>query len=545
MTRTIHRRDVLKCTAIAALGLAREPGLAARETAARRGVVIGHPEGAKAGTDVLAAGGNAVDAAVSAALVAGVVGVHLCGIGGYGGHMVIATADGKKVTAIDFNSTAPAAARDDMYPLTAKGEVIGGINNHGWLAAGVPGTLAGLQLAIDRFGTKPFSTLVKPAIQHAREGFPVTKGLAGVLRTARARLQKDPGSARLFFVNGEPLSAGGTYRNPDLAAMLQALADENNVASFYRGPIAMKIAAGFATNGGLVTAADLAAYTAREVEPLRLEWNGCTICTAPLTAGGHSVLEALAILRALHWPNEKGDSAQSTHLRLEALRLVWQDRLRSLGDPEKANVPWRELLASKHIEQLAQRVKEAVGSKRPASGSHDGRRADGTIHISAADASGMMVALTLTHGGSLGAQVTVAGLGLILGHGMSRFEPRPGHPNSPGPGKRPLHNMCPTIVLREGKPVLAVGGTGGRKIPNAVFDVLAQYVGCGATIDTAVKAGRMNTEGNLEVTLDPRMPAADADYLQSIGYTVKRGPAATIQAVGLAAGSNEFVASAR
>jgi len=192
------------------------------------------------------------------------VAVSSCGIGGYGGHMVIAWPKGEKVTAIDFNSAAPAAAREDMFSVDEHGGVKGEANLYGWLAAGVPGTLAGIQLAVDRYGTRPFRDLVRPAIRFAREGFEVGASFG---RTARAEFQKDPGSARLLLDKGEPL-AGTIFRNPDLAAMLETLAARKSVDSFYRGDIGERIAAAFQQHGGLVTAADMAAYHAREVQPL-------------------------------------------------------------------------------------------------------------------------------------------------------------------------------------------------------------------------------------------------------------------------------------
>jgi gamma-glutamyltranspeptidase/glutathione hydrolase len=156
-----------------------------------------------------------------------------------------------------------------------------------------------------------------------------------------------------------------------------------------------------------------------------------------------------------------------------------------------------------------------------------------------------MVALTLTHGNSFGAMVTVDGLGLLLGHGMSRFDPRPGHPNAPGPGKRPLHNMCPTVVLREGVPVLAVGATGGRRIPNAVFDVLTAYVGSQARLDEAVAAPRLHTEGGTTLTVERGWPEADAVYLRRVGYSVVRGPSATVHAVSRDPHSGAIVSKGR
>jgi gamma-glutamyltranspeptidase/glutathione hydrolase len=479
--------------------------------------------------EVLAAGGNAVDAVVSAALVAGVVAVQMCGIGGYGGHMVIARPGGKRVVAIDFNSAAPLAARPDMFPLLANGQVAGAVNAVGWLAAGVPGTLAGMQLALDRHGTWSFQRVVQPALRYAREGFPVSAGLAAAIQGTRALLQRDPGSARLLLPRGVPLARDSRFRNPDLAALLATLAKDNSVEAFYRGDIARRIADGFARNGGLVTFKDLAAYQAREVEPLELTWRGCSIRTAPLSAGGATILEALGILKALDWKTCSPQDGRATHRRVEALRLAWHDRLRLLGDGADAAV--RRLLSADYLHQAAAQVEAAVCRGRPLPLQTDGHSAGGTTHLSAADAAGTMVALTLTHGESFGARVTVDGLGLILGHGMSRFDPHPDHPNAPGPGKRPLHNMCPTVVLKDGVPVLALGARGGRRIPNAVFEVLTAFVAGQRRMEEAVAAPRMHTEGGMQLTVERGWPETDVAYLSRVGYTVVRGASATLDAV--------------
>lgn len=531
MEQQYQRREILALAGSVWLGsVCLDTARGAGEEKAR-GCVVGQPEAAKAGAEVLASGGNAVDAAVTAALVAGVLAPHQCGPGGYGGHMVIARAGGKKVTAIDFNSAAPQAARDDLFVPDAEGKVEGEINMHGWLAAGVPGTLAGLQLALERYGTRSFRQSVQPALHLVRDGFSVSKAFADSTRITRAQLAKDPGSARLLLRDGEPLKAGSTFRNPDLAKMFQTLADDNSVEAFYRGDIARRIAAAFKQNGGLVTEKDLAAYHAREVEPLQLAWRDCTIHTAPLTAGGTTVLEALTILKELGWDKWEAGTAKTSRALLEVLRIAWEDRLRLLGDPEKAKVPLDRLLSPDYARRMARRVREALDKGVPVRAAADPRPADGTIHLSAADTQGNLIALTLTHGSHYGAQVIVPGLGLILGHGMSRFEPRPGHPNSIGPGKRPLHNMCPTIVLRKGVPVAALGGAGGRKIPNAVFEVLTQYVGHGLSLEDAVAAPGLHTEGDLNVLVEKDWPKEQIELWKKIGYTIRIGPHARISAV--------------
>jgi gamma-glutamyltranspeptidase / glutathione hydrolase len=526
----MNRRALLQLSGAAAASLI--PG-ARVSAAAPSGKVVGHATAAQAGEEVLRTGGNAADAVVTAALVAAVVALGHCGIGGYGGHAVVALPGGKKVTAFDFDGFAPAAATPGMFPLDERGSVRGRINEHGWLAAGVPGTLAGLELVLKRCGTRSFAEALQPAIRFAREGFPLPAGQATAIRGSRAGLLKDAGCARLLLTpDGEAPKEGDLHRNPDLAALLQTLADRGTADSFSRGDLAQRVADAFKTTGGLVTAADLAAYHAVEAEPLRLEWRGSTIYTAPLPAGGASVLQMLRALRELEWEKLPVGSPQALHTLVEAMRVAWQDRLSQLGDPRGGPVPLERLLSRGHAEATAARVREAVQAKQPVPGTAPARDTDGTVHLSAVDSRGMMAALTLTHGGAFGAQVAVEGLGLVLGHGMSRFDPHPGHPNSPGPRKRSLTNMCPGVVLREGQPVLAFGGAGGRRIVSSVLQVLAQAVGRGASLEAALVAPRLHTEGNREVVLDARMPEAALAYLAEVGYQVRRGtPGALVSAV--------------
>jgi gamma-glutamyltranspeptidase/glutathione hydrolase len=494
------------------------------------GLVTGHPDGTAAGNAVLAAGGNAVDAAVAAALVVGVTALPSTGVGGYGGHLVLARPDGT-TAAIDFNTTAPAAATADMFRADAAGRVEGNAHLHGWRSVGVPGVLAGLQLALDKHGTKRFPDLVGPAVRKARDGFPVTRGVAAALRASATLFARDPGSAKLYLRNGEPLAEGDTFRNPDLAALLDGLAAAGRVDDFYAGRPAAAVAAAFRKNGGLVTEADLAAYRAVEVVPAAVEWRGKTVHTPPPTAGGLTVLQALAALKALGWERLYPADPATTRAKVEALRVAWTDRLRLLGDPRRVEVPVARLLSDAYAADTATRVRTALRTGRPVEGASDGRSAGGTIHLSAVDRAGLTVALTFTHGESFGSRVTVDGLGLTLGHGVSRFDPRPGRANSVGPGKRPLHNMCPAVVTADGKPLLAVGATGGRRIPNSVFDVLAYRVGAGLPLAEAVKAPRVHTEGDAVVTLEAGWPRAVGDHFRAAGYEVRTGAAANLNAV--------------
>ncbi len=530
--QTYSRRDALKLAAGTMLVTgALSRSVAAAPPDAGRGLVVGDVHAAKAGMEVLAEEGNAVDATVAAGLAAAVSAVQQCGIGGYGGHLLIALANGKKVTAIDFNTAAPAAARPEMFPLNAEGGVKDEINRHGWLAAGVPGTLAGLQLALERYGTWPLQRVLQPALRLARDGFEVSPAMAAATREYRVHLVKDAASARLLLRDSKPLERGLTFRNPELADLLETLAERNSVDSFYRGDIGQRIAREFQKNGGLVTADDLAAYRAHEVESLVLDWHGHSIHTAPLTAGGLTVLQALSTLKAMDWEKQAADDPATVQAMLETLRIAWNDRLTLLGDPAKVDVPIARLMSEDYARQTAEQVEKAVMDQKPTVATTDGRSAHGTVHVSAADSQGMMAALTLTHGDSFGACVTVDGLGLILGQGMSRFDPRPGKPNSPGPGKRPLHNMCPTVVLRDGKPRYCLGAVGGRRIPNAVFNVLAQLVGREASLEDAVAAPRLHTEGDLNVMAESTWAQLSLERLKTAGYKVKTGPVATLNAV--------------
>lgn len=484
------------------------------------GAVVGENTGMKAGEQILANGGNAIDAAVAAALTACIAAPARAGIGGYGGHMIIATNGGKKVTAIDFNTAAPAAARPDMFPVNEKHQVIGRANFYGWKAAGVPGVLAGLQLALDRYGTRGFREVVQPAIKLANDGIPIRKVFANTIRSGTSRFAKDPGSAKLYLKNGKSLGQGDTLRNPDLARMLATLAERNSVDSFYRGDIAQRIADAFQKNGGLVTIKDLADYRPLEVDPFELQLKDHTVYTAPLTAGGLTTLEALSVLKALNW-NATDKSGVAAHARLEALRLAWKDRLEVFADPRHASVPVDKFLSTDYANTLAENARAAVKAKKPINIRIGDHQDEGTTNISAVDRHGNFVAVTITHGNSFGAQVTVDGLGLTLGHGMSRFETNPAHPNAPGPSKRPLINVAPSLIFHDGKPVVAVGCAGGMRIPNCIFDFATEYILRGATMKQSVAAPRLQNTGTLYVAIEPHWPKDTAQYLKQIGFKVQ------------------------
>jgi gamma-glutamyltranspeptidase / glutathione hydrolase len=501
------------------------------------GVVIGEPTADQVGMQVLRDGGNAIDAIVAAALTSAIAAPAMTGIGGYGMSAIVASANHDQIWAIDGNTMAPAAVTADVFKPDKDGNLPPGINGAewlssiGWLTAGVPGILAGLQLAINEFGTRGFAELAQPAIALARSGFPWPQGLANAVN-GRSIFKTDVGSRNLFFPDGKPLTVGAPFKNPALADMLSELANKNTVDAFYRGDIAAQIANSFQRNGGLVTFEDMANYQARLVPALKITWGSNTIHTAPLTAGGLSVLQMLQTLKAMNW-NEMPNDVAKLHARIEAMRLAWRDRVTLLGDPDFANVPVDRLLSSEYAKECSDRILFAVKNEKLLTHNVKDRPQQGTINLCAADSHGNFVALTLTHGNSFGACVTVDELGLTLGHGLSRFDPDEQHPNAPGPGKRPLHNMVPTIVTRNGKPVLAVGGVGGRKIPNGLFEVLSQYVVNEKSMAESIAAPRLHTEGAASILAEKSWPTAELESLRKIGFDVKTGGNATMSAVAI------------
>jgi gamma-glutamyltranspeptidase/glutathione hydrolase len=505
------------------------------------GRIIGEPTGEAVGARVLAEGGNVFDAIVAAAFAVAVAAPNQTGLGGYGAHGLFATAGGRRLLALDANTTAPRAMRPDLFQPGVDGTVPGRINETGWLAAGVPGVPAGLDLVLRQLGTRPLDTMLQPAIELARTGFRWPASLAGIVRNSQ-QMAADPGSRRLYFHNDQPIAAGELFQNPELADLLERLAAANSVEPFYRGDVARQIAAGFQRHGGLVTFDDLAAYEARLVEPLTMRRGDWTLCTAPLTAGGLTVLQTLHCLQALDWEQLPAGIPQ-THAAVEALRRAWFDRLMLLGDPQYVEVPQQMLLSLEYARDCADQVRSTVKAGTILHHPVAPRDQGGTIHLSAADREGNFAALTLTHGNAFGAQVTVEGLGLTLGHGMSRFDPDPAHPNSPAPGKRPLNNMVPFLILRGDQPVCAVGGRGGQKIPNAVLEFLIQFVDLGRPLAAAVDAPRVHTTGDLTLEVEPKRSPEEIAALKGLGYTVKTARSAVLS--GVARESGELHAAMR
>jgi len=465
-------------------------------------VVSAHHLASDAGVEVLKEGGNAVDAAVAVAYALAVTFSEAGNLGG-GGFMTVRFADGR-TTFIDFRETAPAAATPTMY-LDKAGKVIPQLSTRGHLAVAVPGTVAGLELAREKFGTLPRARLMAPAISLARDGFVMDQGDAGFLAEGAEDFAKDPASAAIFLDGGKPFAKGHRLVQADLGRMLQLIADKGADA-FYKGEIAEKIAASSKAHGGILTRADFAAYRAVERAPLECDYRGYHVISAPLpSSGGVVVCETLGILAGYPMGELGWHSAQNIHYLTEALRRAFHDRNVNLGDPGFVKADVAKLISPEYTAALragisAEKATPSVSLGVPGQ-SHEG---SSTTHFSIVDAAGNAVSFTYTLNDWFGARVTAEGTGILLNDEMDDFSAKPGAPNMYGlvegtnnaiaPGKRPLSSMTPTLVTKDGKLVMVVGTPGGSHIPTGVLQVMLNVIDHGMTVTEATDASRIHAQ---------------------------------------------------
>ncbi|HEV8675740.1 MAG TPA: gamma-glutamyltransferase [Methylomirabilota bacterium] len=492
-------------------------------------VTAGHPLGAAVGARVLRQGGNAVDAAVATAFAMAVVEPFMSCLAG-GGSMLIHRPRRGESVALDFNVEAPAAAHPRMYRLTAgRGgdlfpwrAVEGDANVHGHRAVAVPGSVAGLCLALERYGTMDLRDVVAPAARLARRGVPIDWYLSLVAAMYAEELARFPEAARTYLRKGRfpprpaNFEAGDRLRQPALARSLELIGKAGPDA-FYRGELAEAIEAELKRGGGSVTRADLAAYRVRVAPPLEGSYGGVTLLGMPGATGCVTALEALNILGQCRVGRFGPGDAETYHLRAEAFGIAFAERFRYLGDPEHVTAPWDRLLSPDHAARAARRcLRERDGRRRSVA-----RRpaADCTTQVCAVDRERTLVSLTHTAVSLFGSKVVVPGTGLLLSNGMLWFDPEPGRANSIAPRKRALVNMTPFLALREGAPLLTLGAPGGRKIITAVPQVLSNLLDHALPPQAAVEAPRLHTEG-AEVYVDDRVGPAVVRALRRRGHRV-------------------------
>jgi gamma-glutamyltranspeptidase/glutathione hydrolase len=453
----------------------------------------------QAGSEVLRAGGTAVDAAVATAFALAVTHPAAGNLGG-GGFLLYRPAKGEPA-AYDFREKAPAAALPKMF--LKNGVYDEKLHHESHLSVGVPGTVAGLHLAWSENGKLPWRRLVEPAIALARDGFPVTDGFARSLRSVLAAMRAHPASLAQFSKNGMPYETGDVLKQGELARTLERIAAEGP-AGFYQGETARLIAQEMREGGGLITEADLAAYAAKRRAPIRGTYRGYDVLSmAPPSSGGVALVEMLNVLEGYDLKATGPSSAATVHLVVEAMRRAFADRAHDLGDPDfNPELPVARLTSKEYAAGLRQTIRPGEASKSAPESFEWRKESAETTHLSVVDANRDAVSLTYTLEEGYGSKIVVPGAGFLLNNEMGDFNAGPGltnregligtPPNLAAPGKRILSSMTPTILARNGKVFLVIGSPGGRTIINTVLLVILNVVDFGLNVQEAIDAPRFH-----------------------------------------------------
>jgi gamma-glutamyltranspeptidase / glutathione hydrolase len=487
------------------------------------------------GVEVLEQGGNAVDAAVAVGFALAVTLPRAGNLGG-GGFMIVHRADRGETRALDFRETAPASARKDMY-LNAAGEADLNLSQSTGLGVGIPGTVAGMAMALERFGSGRFTLgkLIQPAAELARDGFLVGDDLAFSLKQAERQLKRFESTAKIFMtLEGAALPRGASLVQADLAASLQAIA-AGGPKAFYEGPVAQKMVAAVNAAGGQWTAADLAGYRAIERDAVKGGYRGHEIVSMPPpSSGGVHLVQILNILEGFDLKAAGHNSADAIHLFAEASKLAYADRSEFLGDPAFTQVPVKGLTSKKYAETL--RVQIDPARARPAREIKPGKpqpfESDQTTHYSVVDRDGNAVSCTYTLNFSYGVGMVAEGTGILMNNELDDFAAKPGVPNAyglvggdanaPGPGKRPLSSMSPTIVFKEGKPFLVTGSPGGSRIITTVLQIVSNVIDHGMNVASATEAPRVHHQWLPdELRIERGISGDTVKLLQARGHKVE------------------------
>lgn len=499
-----------------------------------KGIAVApQPPAVETAVKTLKNGGNAIDAAVSAAFVQMIVDPQMCGVAGFGVANVRA-ADGRQLV-IDFNGTAGSKARPDMWvnivremDWTGYGyHLEGQVNDVGYQAIMTPGTVAGMAETLRRFGTISWSEALQPAIQIAEEGFLVPMVLwrgwnvpgAAIGRISmKERLQATPGSKQLYIKeNGETYRPGERFRNPDYARTLRRLA-EAGPEDFYRGELARRMAEDLEQNGAFITADDLANYQVSVSEPLEVSYRGYSVFTNPPAGGGICLAEILKIIEHEDIAALGLNSLEYIEFVGMAMKAAYHDWYGQVGDPRFVDVPIGRLLSDQHTTDWYKRIKEGERFSVP-------RYPEGpdTTNITVVDSDGNCVAITHSLGASGG--VVTPGLGFTYNNIMNAANPEPGKPNSIAPGKSRITGICPTIVLKNGKPVLTIGAPGGTRIITGVLQATLNILDHGLSPVEAVSAPRFDCQSDI-LDCESRIPSWVRDELGRRGFQINPNPSA-------------------
>lgn len=515
------------------------------EAAGARGMTAAKTsQAAEAGAAVLAHGGNAVDAAVTTAFAAGVVEPWMNGLGG-GGFLVAYLADRQEAVVIEYPVIAPLSATPDMYTPAPKGTpasyhwdaMVDDANVIGHRSVSVPGTVAGLALALEKYGTITLAEAVAPTIVLAEEGYSVTWETSYWISRDHANLRNYPEAYRIFCdEGGSPLFAKSlagipVLRQPDLAATLRTIADQGPRA-FYEGEFTEKAVAHLDEHGAGYVREDFARYQAWESKPIKVAYNGADVWTVGGPSGGTTLAESLLLLQGLDLGGRERNGVEALHLMTEAFRIAFADRYAYLADPSQVEVPYEALLAKGYLDARREEITDRAGRPQPGSRSAlglkheleptpiDRSRGGCTTHLSTGDRFGNVVSLTQTLLNGFGSRVVIPGTGVLMNNGMMWFDPIPGRPNSVAGGKIGLSNMAPLVVSENGRAVAAIGSSGGRRIINCNAQIAMNVIDHDLSIQAAVSAPRIDAS-TPDLLVDERIPETTRDELARRGHNVR------------------------
>jgi len=481
------------------------------------------------GVQVLKNGGNAVDAAVAVGYALAVVYPTAGNLGG-GGFMTIRFKDGK-TTFLDFRERAPLAAKKDMY-LDEAGNPIEGASTDSYLAVGVPGSVAGFELAREKYGSKSREELIAPAITLARDGFELKPGDIASLAEGNERLAQDPAAAKIFLPNDRPLQVGERLIQKDLANSLQAIASGGTQA-FYQGKIADLIVQASHANGGILSKKDFTDYKVRELKPVECSYRGYQIVSSPPpSSGGLVICEILNVLEGYPLAQMGYGSAETTHLMVEAMRHAFVDRNSALGDPDFIKNPVDKLISKDYAAEIRARIKPNRATESATLTPPNFSESNETTHYSIIDKEGNAVAVTYTLNGSFGTAKVAGGTGILLNNEMDDFTVKVGVANLYGliqgeanaiePRKTPLSSMSPTVVSKDSKPFMVIGSPGGSRIITITLEAIINVIDHGMNIQEAIDAPRVHHQWLPDVVhVEPRALSPDTTrILSSMGYQV-------------------------
>ncbi len=487
-------------------------------------VVSAHPLASQIGVDILKSGGNAVDAAVAVGFSLGVLEPNASGLGG-GGFLIVRMAKTGQTAFFDFREKAPGNATEDFFKLDSKGKQIldkRGLNPSaiGGKSIAVPGETAGLLAVLEKYGTMSREKVMIPAIQLASKGVAVSEKLGSLLMEHFEMLDLFPETAAIYLEDGFPKEAGDIIRNPDLAKTLRLIAKKGK-DGFYKGEVAKSIVNAVHADGGVMTLNDLADYSVSVRGVLKGHYRGFEIITVPpSSSGGAHLIELLNIMENFDLKKMGLNSADYIHAWSEAMKLVYADRAKFMGDIDFVNIPLEALISKVYATKQFKRINMTLSNLQVEPGDPWAEESGSTTHFSVVDSEQNLVACTKTINHFFGSGITAPGTGVLLNDEMDDFSKNPGEPNSIAANKRPLSSMSPTIIFKDGKPFASLGTPGGKRIITTLALIISSLIDFEMDIQSAIEAPKFNQYQNGDLKMESRIPTIIQSALEKKGHVL-------------------------